>query len=125
MKMAPQMISPPEVLVADVHGWRDWLEQHHADRASAWLVVAKKNVTEPTRLTYSAALEEAVCYGWIDGMVRGRDERTYRVRFTPRRPRSSWTDGNVALAQRLIAEARMRPAGMAAFERRQVARPPD
>jgi len=109
---APEL---PELILADAGAWRAWLEAHHADAAGAWLVLARKGTTEPTRLKYDEALEEALCYGWIDGQVRRRDERTYRQRFTPRRPRSSWSRRNVSLAERLLAEGRLRPAGAAAI----------
>jgi uncharacterized protein YdeI (YjbR/CyaY-like superfamily) len=79
-----------------------------------WLVLAKKQVTEPTRLTYDEALDEAICHGWIDGQVGRRDERTYRQRFTPRRPRSSWSKRNVDLVERLQGEDRMHQAGLEA-----------
>lgn len=103
----------PELLVADVAFWRKWLSAHHQDRG-VWLVLAKKGFTEPTMLTYDEALEEALCHGWIDGQVGRRDERTYRQRFTPRRARSAWSQRNVGLAERLLAEDRMHPAGLAA-----------
>jgi uncharacterized protein YdeI (YjbR/CyaY-like superfamily) len=80
-------------------------------------VLAKKGTTEPTSLTYDQALEEALCHGWIDGQVRGGDERTYRQRFTPRRVRSSWSKRNVAHVERLTAEGRMHPAGLAEVQR--------
>jgi uncharacterized protein YdeI (YjbR/CyaY-like superfamily) len=67
-------------------------------------------------LRYDDALEEALCYGWIDGQVRRHDEGSYRQRFTPRRKRSAWSKRNVDLAERLIAEGRMKPAGEAAVE---------
>ena len=107
----------PELLVPDVAAWRAWLASNHATSAGAWLVLAKKNTTQPTNLSYEQALEEASCYGWIDGQVGRRDEATYRQRFTPRRPRSAWSANNVALAERLISQGRMRPAGLAAIER--------
>jgi uncharacterized protein YdeI (YjbR/CyaY-like superfamily) len=80
-------------------------------------VLGKKGTTEPTSLTYDQALEQALCYGWIDGQVRRRDEGTYHQRFTPRRPRSSWSKRNVGLAERLVAEGRMTPVGLAEMER--------
>ena len=82
-----------------------------------WLVLAKKGFTRPTNLTYDQALEEAACYGWVDGQLGRRDQATYRQRFTPRRPRSGWSANNVALSGRLISEGRMRPAGLAAINR--------
>jgi uncharacterized protein YdeI (YjbR/CyaY-like superfamily) len=77
-----------------------------------WLVLAKKNATDPTRLTYDVALEEALCHGWIDGQVARRDEHTYRQRFTPRRARSQWSARNVGIVSRLIRQGRMQPADM-------------
>ena len=107
----------PEVLVRDAAAWEQWLDGHHEGSPGAWLVLAKKGVTRPTSLTYDQALAEAACYGWIDGQLSRRDETTYRQRFTPRRPRSAWSANNVALAERLISEGRMRPAGLAAVDR--------
>jgi uncharacterized protein YdeI (YjbR/CyaY-like superfamily) len=107
----------PELLVDDATAWRAWLDSNHATSPGAWLVLAKKHTMRPTNLSYDQALEEATCYGWIDGQVGRRDESTYRQRFTPRRPRSAWSANNVALAERLIAQGRMRPAGLAAIER--------
>lgn len=108
---------PPELVVPDAGGWRDWLAGHHKEAPGVRLVLAKKGVTEPTRLTYGEALEEALCFGWIDGQVARRDERTYYQRFTPRRPRSRWSKNNVASAERLMAAGRMQPSGRAEVER--------
>ena len=109
----------PELLVEDAGAWRAWLAEHGASATEAWLVLAKKGAASPTRLTYQEALEEALCDGWIDGQVRRRDDGSYRQRFTPRRSRSVWSKRNVQTAERLIAEGRMRPAGLAAVERAQ------
>ena len=79
----------PELIVPDAAAWRRWLGRRHDREPGVWLVLAKKGTEEPTRLAYDEALEEALCHGWIDGMVRRRDEHTYRQRFTPRRPRSA------------------------------------
>ena len=81
------------------------------------LVLAKKGTTSPTSLSYDEALEEAICFGWIDGQVRRRDERTYLQRFTPRRARSRWSKRNTALAERLTGEGRMAAPGLAEVER--------
>jgi uncharacterized protein YdeI (YjbR/CyaY-like superfamily) len=105
-----------ELLVADSRAWRAWLGDHHGELPGVWLVLAKKGITEPTGLSYDQALEEALCHGWIDGQVRRRDELTYRQRFTPRRARSKWSQRNVGLVARLLAEGRMHPAGVAAIE---------
>ena len=107
----------PSLTVVDGVAWRAWLQDHHGADRGVWLTLAKKGAAEPTSLTYQQALEEALCYGWIDGQVRGGDERSYRQRFTPRGPRSAWSKRNVATAERLIAEGRMQSSGLAAVER--------
>jgi uncharacterized protein YdeI (YjbR/CyaY-like superfamily) len=107
----------PELIVPDATAWRAWLGKHHADPAGVWLVLAKKGMESPTSLTYDQALEEALCHGWIDGQARRRDATTYRQRFTPRRRRSSWSKRNTGHAERLLAEGRMHPAGVAEMER--------
>jgi uncharacterized protein YdeI (YjbR/CyaY-like superfamily) len=105
------------LLVADVDAWRFWLAGNHATSIGVRLALARKGVVEPTRLTYDDALPEAICFGWIDGQLTRRDTVTYRVRFTPRRSRSAWSQRNVELAERLVAEGRMRPAGQAEIDR--------
>jgi uncharacterized protein YdeI (YjbR/CyaY-like superfamily) len=107
----------PELIVRDAAAWRAWLAKHHANPAGVWLVLAKKGTEQPTSLTYDQALEEALCHGWIDGQVRRRDEATYRQRFTPRRRQSAWSKRNTGIAERLLAEGRMHPAGAAEIER--------
>jgi uncharacterized protein YdeI (YjbR/CyaY-like superfamily) len=111
------MAELPELVVLDAAAWRAWLHEHHEDPAGVWLVLAKKGTVEPTSLSYDPALEEALCYGWIDGQVRRRDEATYLQRFTHRRPRSGWSKRNVGIAERLLAEGRMHAAGLAEVER--------
>jgi uncharacterized protein YdeI (YjbR/CyaY-like superfamily) len=108
---------PPELIVRDAAAWRTWLAKHHGDPAGVWLVLAKRGTEKPTSLTYGQALEEALCHGWIDGQVRRRDETTYRQRFTPRRRHSGWSKRNTGIAERLLAEGRMHPAGVAEVER--------
>jgi uncharacterized protein YdeI (YjbR/CyaY-like superfamily) len=104
----------PQLTVADAAAWRRWLARHHDDPTGVWLLLAKKGTTAPTRLTYDEALEEALCHGWIDGQVRRRDEHTYSQRFTQRRARSKWSNRNVGIVERLVAEERMHPAGIQA-----------
>jgi len=108
---------PAQLVVADAAAWRTWLGSHHDDPGGVWLVLAKKGTTEPTSLSYDQALDEALCHGWIDGQVRRRDELTYQQRFTPRRPRSTWSRRNVGIVERLTAEGRMLPAGLAEVTR--------
>ena len=105
-----------ELIVEDAAAWSAWLARRHATSDGVWLALAKKGGQPPTRLTYQDALEEALCFGWIDGQVRRFDNDSYRQRFTPRRKRSAWSKRNVELAERLIGERRMKPAGKAAIE---------
>lgn len=111
------MTETPELLLADAVEWRVWLARNHAASPGVRLVLAKNGATDPTRLTYDDALPEALCYGWIDGHLTRRDDATYRVRFTPRRARSSWSQRNVETAERLIAEGRMQSPGLAEVAR--------
>lgn len=107
----------PELTVVDSAAWRAWLSDYCHEPTGVRLVLAKKGTTVPTSLTYDEALDEALCYGWIDGSVRRRDESTYLQRFTPRRPRSMWSKRNVGIVGRLTSEGRMQPAGMAEVAR--------
>ncbi len=118
--MALVAISQPkpeldELFVPDVVAWRSWLLDHHDRSPGVWLVLTKKGGTA-TELTYEQAVEEAVCFGWIDSQARRRDEQTRSMRMTPRGPRSPWSDSNVARVARLEAAGRMHPAGRAAVE---------
>ena len=106
-----------ELTVADASEWSRWLGEHSGESPGVWLVLAKRGTTKPTSLTYDEALEEAICHGWIDGQLAKRDDRTYRRRFTPRRPGSAWSKRNVALVGQLTDEGRMKPAGTEAVER--------
>ena len=101
----------PTLIVADAAAFRDWLDANKDGSDGVWLVLAKKNTTDPTSLTYAQALEEALCQGWIDGQKRSRDPTTFSQRFTPRRRRSRWSKRNAGIAERLIAEGRMLPSG--------------
>ena len=102
----------PTLLVADAAAFRDWLDANRDGSDGVWLVLAKKNTTDPTSLTYAQALEEALCQGWIDGQKRSRDATTFSQRFTPRRRASQWSKRNVGIAERLTADGRMLPSGL-------------
>jgi len=107
----------PELTVSDASAWRTWLSEHHARSPGVWLVLSKRGTTTPTQLTYDQALEEALSHGWIDGLTQRRDDMTYRMRFTPRRRRSAWSQRNTVIAERLMEEGRMHASGMAEIER--------
>ena len=107
----------PELLVEGAGEWRGWLSAHHADSPGVWLVLARKGTVDPTRLSYDDALEEAICFGWIDGQLGRRDTATFRRRFSPRQARSAWSQRNAAIAERLIATGRMHRSGEAEVRR--------
>lgn len=95
----------------------DWLRAHH-ETASELLVGYWKTATGRPTMTWSASVDEALCYGWIDGIRRSVDAERYTIRFTPRRRGSTWSAVNVKKAQALIAAGRMAPAGFAAWRAR-------
>jgi uncharacterized protein YdeI (YjbR/CyaY-like superfamily) len=97
--------------------FRAWLEEHHETAKEVWVGYWKKATGKPS-LTWSLAVDEALCFGWIDGVLRGIDDQRHIQRFTPRKPVSNWSAINIAKVERLRAEGRMRPAGEAAFARR-------
>jgi uncharacterized protein YdeI (YjbR/CyaY-like superfamily) len=98
----------------DGAAWRAWLERHHGESSGVWLVTAKKGAAGISR---DEALEEALCFGWIDGQARRRDDSSYLQRYTPRRPRSVWSQRNTRIVERLTQAGRMHPAGIAEVER--------
>jgi uncharacterized protein YdeI (YjbR/CyaY-like superfamily) len=102
----------PIVRCADTVAWERWLAAQPADSPGVWLRIAKKGCEPPT-VTYDAALDSAICFGWIDGQKRAHDDTCWLQRFTPRGRRSKWSQVNRDRAQRLINDGRMRPAGQA------------
>ncbi len=114
---APDQARDPTLIVADAAQLPHRLDANGETSSGVWLVLAKKNTTDPTSLTYAEALEEALCQGWIDGQKRSRDATTFLQRFTPRRRTSKWSKRNVDIAERLIAERRMLPSGLVEVER--------
>jgi uncharacterized protein YdeI (YjbR/CyaY-like superfamily) len=97
--------------------FRAWLEQHHERETEVWVGFWKK-ATGKQGMTWSQAVDEALCFGWIDSIAKRVDDDRHRQRFTPRKPTSNWSAVNVAKVATLRAEGRMRPAGEAAFARR-------
>jgi uncharacterized protein YdeI (YjbR/CyaY-like superfamily) len=97
--------------------FREWLERHHAEADALWVGYHKKGSGKPS-MTWPESVDEALCYGWIDGVRKSIDDRSYAIRFTPRRPGSVWSTVNIKRAQVLIEEGKMRPAGLKAYEAR-------
>ena len=98
-------------------GWRAWLQEHHETADEVWLGMYKKH-SPRHNMTWSQAVDEALCFGWIDSVSQRIDDDARRQRWTPRKPGSNWSAINIALVEKLTAEGRMHPAGIAAFERR-------
>jgi len=97
--------------------WRDWLEKNHAVEKEIWLVYYKKHTGKPS-ITYLESVEEALCFGWIDGIKKRIDDEKYTHRFTLRKAKSKWSSRNITIAQRMIKENKMTPFGLAIFHRR-------
>lgn len=102
---------------ATAAGFRAWLERHHARATELSVAFYKKSSGRPG-MTYQEAVEEALCFGWIDGIIRRIDEHSYCHRFTPRRPGSHWSLVNIRHVARLKADGRMHAAGLAAYAAR-------
>ena len=101
--------TPPE--------FRAWLEAHHASETELLVGFHKKGTGMPS-LTWPQSVDEALCFGWIDGVRRSLGAESYTIRFTPRKARSNWSNVNIRRVGELIAEGRMMPAGLRAFEAR-------
>lgn len=104
-----------ELLVEDAAEWRTWLEQHHGTSPGVWLVLHRKG-GNTTQLDYEAALQEALCFGWIDGQGKKRDGESTFQRMTRRGPKSVWSARNVDRIGKLEAAGRMTAAGRAAVD---------
>jgi len=108
--MKPRFFSTPAQ-------FRQWLERNH-DRETELLVGFHKKASGKKSVTYNEALDEALCFGWIDGVRKNLDETSYTIRFTPRKSRSIWSNVNVNHVERLIKAGRMHAAGLEAYARR-------
>jgi uncharacterized protein YdeI (YjbR/CyaY-like superfamily) len=112
--MSP-MADAPEVHAETRAAWRAWLAANHATASGAWLVSRRRGHGE--RVPYEEAVEEALCFGWIDGQASKVDDARSKQYYAPRKPTSGWAATNKARVERLIAEGLMAPAGLAAIER--------
>ncbi len=97
---------------ATPEAWRAWLAEHHAREKEVWLIHYKQ-AAGPRGLTYAAALDEALCFGWIDSHMRSLDAEKIALRYSPRRPGSIWSEGNKRRVRQLLRAGRMTPAGLA------------
>lgn len=101
----------PIVLFASQGTWEQWLDTYHERSQGIWVKIAKKD-SATTTVSYSEALEVALCYGWIDGQKKSHDQDMWLQKFTPRRPKSVWSKVNVDKVMRLVASGKMKPSGM-------------
>ena len=95
--------------------WRDWLSEHHAASTGIWLIFYKKATSKPT-IEYDAAVEEALCFGWIDSIIKRIDDEKYVRKFTPRKDKSDWSALNKKRVTKMIKAGRMTEAGLAKIE---------
>lgn len=115
MRHSPTMPEQPTLSFASAAEFRKWLTKHHAEHPGVWIQVARKGSGIPS-ITCPEALDEALCFGWIDGQRKSCDEQTFLQKYTPRGKRSIWSKINVGNIARLEKEGRMKPAGLAAVE---------
>lgn len=106
----------PVLQFPDREAWRAWLAEHHATEERIWLVFQKKGSEQPS-VGYVEAVEEALCFAWIDSLVKGIDARSYKQLFSRRKPGSPWARTNKERVERLTREGRMAPAGLASVAR--------
>src|SRR5258707_13858074 len=97
--------------------FRRWLEKHHAITQELWVGYYKKSSQQPS-ITWPESVDQALCFGWIDGIRKGVDEISYQIRFTPRRRGSIWSAINIKRAKELVRQKQMRPTGLKAFAAR-------
>jgi len=112
---APFLPEQPIIAFATAAEFRQWLTHHHSDHPGIWLKISKKASGIPS-VNYAEALDEALCFGWIDGQKKTFDERTFLQKFTKRSKTSLWSKINVGHVERLEKEGRMKPAGLAAVD---------
>ncbi len=108
--------SPPKdpAFFADAAAFRAWLAEHHAAAEELWVGFWKKGSGRPS-ITWPESVDQALCFGWIDGVRRSLGEDAYAIRFSPRKPSSAWSEVNIGRARALIEAGLMQPAGLAAF----------
>jgi len=104
-----------ELEFADPARWRTWLARNHRTSEGVWLRIRKKGAPHRS-VTYAEALDEALCFGWIDGQKKSLDAQAFLQKFTPRRPRSIWSKRNIEHCERLIAAGKMEASGQAQID---------
>lgn len=105
----------PVIIFTTAAEWEKWLAKHHTQTDGVWLRIYKK-ASGKTSVDYAQALDEALCYGWIDGIKKSYDEESFIQKFTPRRAKSIWSERNTQHIARLTAAGKMKPAGIKEVE---------
>jgi uncharacterized protein YdeI (YjbR/CyaY-like superfamily) len=108
--MSPKFFKTPSA-------FRKWFEAHHATSEELWVGFYKKGSGKPS-ISWPESVDEALCFGWIDGIRKSIDDESYMIRFTPRKPTSVWSAVNIRNVEKLVKGNRMQPAGLKAFEAR-------
>jgi len=108
------MSDEPPIYFPSPADLRAWLKANHVSSDLLWVGYYKK-ATGKQSITWEESVQEALCFGWIDGVRRSRDSESYMIRFTPRKPKSVWSERNISIVEQMIAEGRMTEAGLAAF----------
>lgn len=108
-------MSEPSIYIADRVGWRKWFEKNHDKESVIWLIHYKKHTEKPS-LAYNEAVEEALCWGWVDSLIKRLDEDRYMQKYTPRKPKSTWSKHNVRRVQKMIKAGKMQPSGMKLYK---------
>ncbi len=111
------MVSKPKFFPSPAE-WRAWLERHHADAEELWVGFYKRDSGRPS-ITWPESVDGALCFGWIDGVRKSLDASSYMIRFTPRKPRSTWSAINIRRVRELKKSGLMHPAGLAAYKKRE------
>jgi uncharacterized protein YdeI (YjbR/CyaY-like superfamily) len=101
--------------VTNANAWRAWLKKYHASAREVWLIYYKAGSGKP-RISYNDAVEQALCFGWIDSTSKAIDAKRFAQRFSPRRDPTNWSQHNIERMHRLIASKQMTPAGLAAYK---------
>ena len=107
--------SLPKTKAPQITEWRDWLAANHKESKGVWLHLAKKDSGIPS-ITVEDAIEEALCWGWIDSLPNKIDDQWFKLRFSPRNPKSNWSARNKTIVEQMIQQGRMQPAGLAMID---------
>lgn len=100
-----------ELYVSNRNDWRAWLKENHDAKKEVWLIYYKKHTGKPS-ISYDDSVEEALCFGWVDSMIRKLDAEKFARKFTPRRDKSTWSEANRKRVEKMIREGKMTEVGL-------------